>query len=142
MDTRTRWWEKSNGEPHEDLKLTVDNLQHEHDRREMHHKTWLNLYTNRQYSSFKPGEAEYALSLLEGMVGASGHAGILQGVKLNVIQSCIDTLSSKIAASRPRPQFLASDGEWDISSVPENLRSSWRGFSTSAKSMSTLAGYS
>lgn len=33
---------------------------------------------------------------------------------LNVIQSCIDTLASKIAKSKPKPQFVPNDGDFKL----------------------------
>jgi hypothetical protein len=106
-----RWWEKAEKEPQRDLKLTLDELNDDHERLETQYRTWLGLYTNRTFSSFKPGEAHFAIHLLEEQFG----------VKLNVVQSCIDTLASKIGASRPRPQFLTSDGEWDLKQRAKKL---------------------
>jgi hypothetical protein len=106
-----RWWDKAEREPHRDLKLTMDELKDDHERLETQYRTWLGLYTNRTYSSFKPGEAHFAIHLLEEQFG----------VKLNVVQSCIDTLASKIGASRPRPQFLTSDGEWELKQRAKQL---------------------
>jgi len=112
MDTRDRWWSKrANGNRHDDMKLSVDELSDDQERIKTQYRNWLNLYTNRTYSSFKPGEAQYALHMLEET----------HGVKLNVVQSCIDTLASKIAASRPRPQFLSSDGDWSMKQKSKKL---------------------
>lgn len=33
-------------------------------------------------------------------------------LSLNVIQSCIDTLASKISSNKPKPQFVPNDGDW------------------------------
>lgn len=35
-------------------------------------------------------------------------------VTLNVIKSCVDTVSSKIAKNKPRPMFLTSNGSWGL----------------------------
>lgn len=34
-------------------------------------------------------------------------------VTLNCIKSCVDTVTSKIAKSKPRPYFLTEDGDWE-----------------------------
>lgn len=110
----TRWWKtpvKKSAEPHVDIFRVLDNLDNDNERRNLDYKNWLNLYTNRVYDEFKPGRSTYRLSVFDDEIG----------VKLNVIQSCIDTLSSKIASSRPTPQFLTDNGKWEEKSRAKKL---------------------
>jgi hypothetical protein len=43
------------------------------------------------------------------------------GVSLNVIKSCIDTATSKIGKSKPRPFFLTEDGNWQLQRKAQRL---------------------
>jgi hypothetical protein len=36
------------------------------------------------------------------------------GVRMNIVQSCCDTLVNKIAKNQPRPSFLTDNGEWGM----------------------------
>lgn len=40
---------------------------------------------------------------------------------LNVIRSCVNTASAKIAKSKPRPMFLTTEGEFDLQQLGEQL---------------------
>lgn len=81
----------------------IEGLRSDHDELTEFYKTWLRLYTNRQYGGFSPGDARQLVQIF---------TGSKKVVKLNVIQSCIDTLAAKICAQRPAPQFLTSGGDW------------------------------
>lgn len=41
----------------------------------------------------------------------------------NVVQSCVDTLCSRISQSRPRPVFLTDDGDWKQRNLAKQLNS-------------------
>lgn len=42
---------------------------------------------------------------------------------LNVVRSCVDTLTNRIARDRPRVQFVPSGGDWDVQQRAESLSS-------------------
>lgn len=42
-------------------------------------------------------------------------------VTLNVIKSCTDTVSSRIAKHKPRPTFLTNDGDWELQQKAKKL---------------------
>lgn len=37
-------------------------------------------------------------------------------LSINVVQSCIDTLASKIASNKPKPMFIPNEGDWKLQS--------------------------
>lgn len=62
------------------------------------------LYHNMELLGFDPGMFSRT---------AAQDNYLTNRVTLNVIKSCIDTVTSKIAKSKPRPFFLTDDGNWD-----------------------------
>lgn len=44
-------------------------------------------------------------------------------VTYNVVKACTDTATSKIGTKKPRPQYLTSDGSWELQERAENLSS-------------------
>jgi hypothetical protein len=48
-------------------------------------------------------------------------------VTFNIVQSCIDTLTSKIGSNKPRPTFLTEDGKWEQQLQAQNLDKYVRG---------------
>lgn len=45
----------------------------------------------------------------------------LRRIAYNVTRSCVDTVGSKIAKARPRPQFLTDGGDWDLMQQAKGL---------------------
>ena len=71
------------------------------------------LYQNCQMMGLDPG--------MFSKIASTRGRGITQRVTLNVVKSCIDTVSSKIAKSKPRPMFLTEDGSFQVATKAKNL---------------------
>lgn len=52
---------------------------------------------------------------------ASVQNGLRDRVSYNVVQSCVDTVTSKMAKNKPKPFFLTSGGEWKIQRKAKKL---------------------
>ena len=65
-------------------------------------RTWLDLYLDREIADFSTIAKSRHMSLFGG----------LQGVNLNVIKSCIDTVQAKIVSHRPRAQYTTVEGRF------------------------------
>lgn len=102
---KSKWWL----EPADEMYLHIwgvakkiwDNQQY----RAIHHLRMARLYHNMEM-----------VSLNAGMFGraASDNNWLSNRVTLNVVKSCVDTASAKIAKSKPRPLFLTEDGNWGM----------------------------
>ena len=84
-----------------------------------------NLRNLRMYSSM---ETANQLLFRQNLVGA-GFAGVLSRprVTLNVVKSCIDTLTAKISKQNINPQFLTSNQSYESQSESKKLTSWNRG---------------
>jgi hypothetical protein len=93
------WWNKPKGKVHEPLQEYVKKLNNEQNYRAEDNLRHMRLYGNqeslgfdlRQYSRTNKAQNR---------------------VTLNVIQSMIDTVVSKISKSQPKPMYLTDGGDW------------------------------
>lgn len=107
MNNSFHWyWEKAGEEVHLQVWGVMEQLLEDHRDRLAAYEQMLSLYMNREVSL-----DAYAFS-----EGARRRA-----VTINIVQSCIDTLASRICSVRPRPQFLTDGGEWEISRRAKKL---------------------
>jgi hypothetical protein len=105
QDLNSRWYDKleAGEERWEKVSIALAQIRDDHEEITDRYLRWLHLYSNREYSGFGPGDTRQVLRLL---------METRKRIKLNVIQSCVDTLAAKICAQKPRPQFLTSGGDW------------------------------
>lgn len=97
---------------HEGVFSMVESLQTAQQDVESEYGRYFAIYSGRNVSGLRPGQAERPLRISD--IGKTR-------VNLNVTQSCVDTLASKIATVRPRPQFLTDGGNWKLRQKAKQL---------------------
>lgn len=96
------WWKKPNGTAFESITPYMQHLDTEQSYRQLENFKFMKMYGNydlynlRAYSSLKS----------ENSVATSNR------VTMNVVQSMIDTVVSKVAKNRPKPTFLTEGGNF------------------------------
>lgn len=100
-----QWWKQSGDEAARSISAVLKTIQQYQSRRMAQHLISARLYGN--------------LSTMG--LGGVGMAGVLSRtpslrdrITYNIIQSVVDTITSKIAKNRPRPLFLTSGGDYII----------------------------
>ena len=96
------WWDSSEDNPHDAIYSLLENLDERLTTRVDHDVLHLSLYENYYNSALSP------LRL---------HTNPLvddERVTFNVIASCCNTVTAKIAKTRPRPIFLTSGGDFSM----------------------------
>jgi len=101
---RTYWWKESNDKLHETLFGIIRYLDQNQAYVQQNNLRHLRLYGNlnvlglssHTYSQNQTINAPY------------------DRVTLNVVQSCCDTITQKIAKNKPKPTFLTSGGDWTM----------------------------
>ncbi len=94
------WWEESKNQSHDALASLIDFL----DDNQPHHKVDA-LRHMRLYGNLDVGLGPFRYN-------RSQSNNATNRVTLNVIKSCCDTLTAKIAKNKPRPLFLTSGGDF------------------------------
>ena len=110
-DFDSRWWLKEKSQIHEAVVPYIKRLAQQQNYREEDNKRNMRLYGNSQYMGMSVG-------------GPSSHDNVLSTqhrVTLNVVQSMIDTVTSKITKNKPRPYFLTDGGDWSLQRKAEKL---------------------
>ncbi len=111
---RFDWWSKTIPEErrHENIWSIVRGIAQKQAYRSRNNLSFARLYHNMEIMGFDPGmfsrvpETQNYLS---------------NRVTLNIIKSCVDTVSSKIAKSKPRPYFLTENGNWSLQQKAKKL---------------------
>lgn len=100
------WWNVK-GQCHADVFRTVERIDKAQSTRASKRATWLSLYEGREIPNLSPSSwSNWAPS------------DVLQ---INVIQSIIDSVTAKIATSKPRPLFVTSGGDLDMKERAKGL---------------------
>ena len=102
------WWESDLDNCHEELMGVISQLNDTHYDRMMANLDFLRVYSQRRYDlqDFKQGlvkTASYSLDKRDDM-----------RMRMNVTQSMIDTITSKIGKNRPRPMYLTEGGDYSL----------------------------
>lgn len=105
------WWKKSDSEMCTAIFAYVRNLDTQQANRQIDNMRNMRLYSNMEVSGFR----RYALA------NAEPSSASLPRLTLNVVQSQIDTVTSKIAKNKPRPYFLTEGGDWSQKRRAERL---------------------
>lgn len=102
--SRERWWKAEAGEPRAQAMLSAALMvkEQQRDRSQMNIQH-ARLYGNNDLASFSG--RDYSMSLVQNATSR---------VAINVVESSTDTLSSKIAKSKPAPSFQTSGGSWTM----------------------------
>lgn len=92
----------------------VSNILQQHTSHQDETRRYYRLYTNRPLlqSDLSRSTAQNRKSLAEA-----------SKITLNIIKSCVDTATAKIAKSRPRVQFLTNDGDFILQRKAKQLTS-------------------
>ena len=102
------WWEADIDDCHSELMGVIHELTDNHYDRMIANLEHLKVYSQRRYDlqDFKQGvvkTASYAMDKRDDM-----------RMRLNVTQSMIDTITSKIGKNRPRPMYLTEGGDYSL----------------------------
>ena len=102
------WWETGVDDCHDELMGVINELNSNHYDRMIANLDYLKVYSQRRYDlqDFRQGvvkTASYALDKRDDM-----------RMRLNVTQSMIDTITSKIGKNRPRPMYLTEGGDYTL----------------------------
>ncbi len=98
-----RWWELDGQEAADAISSTLNRMR---DNQTLRHTQWV--ISSRLYGNLAPTSlAGVSFSKL-----ASTQPALRDRVSYNVIQSVVDTVTSKIGKARPKPIFLTSGGDY------------------------------
>ena len=102
------WWESELDDCHAELMGVIHELNNNHYDRMIANLAHLRVYSQRTYSleDFRQGVVKSA--------GYSMHRKDDMKMRLNVTQSMIDTITSKIGKNRPRPMYLTEGGDYAL----------------------------
>ena len=106
-----KWWLSSTNDLHQDVFAVVNKLEKDQGYRSEDNLTNARLYGDAHLR----GLGAYAYTRM------TTSDALAHRVTLNVIQSLIDTVVSKITKSKVRPQFLTDDGNWGLQSRAKKL---------------------
>ena len=107
----TRWWNFSKEDIYKHIFGTVEMLENRQTYRSL-----ANIKHSRLYSNLE------ILGVYAGIYTAPVNDHILPNrISLNVVKSCVDTVTSKIAKAKPRPVFLTDRGDWALQEKAKSL---------------------
>jgi hypothetical protein len=106
-----KWYEKSGTELADSLTAYVKSLRTDQQYRQDENFRYLRLYGNMEAFSVR----NY------GFYRAETSSAVQNRVTLNIIQSMVDTVVSKISKNRPRPSFLTDGGDWMLQRKAKKL---------------------
>lgn len=97
-----KWWQQKKGEAHKAVFPLVRTLRN---RNEMHY-----VKLDRFARLYEHGDA----SVYHESVKSKNIRGFMtKRLSFNLLKSCVDTASSKIAGNKPRPVYMGSKGSWE-----------------------------
>jgi len=97
------WWKEPETSLHDHITPILNKIEEDQTYRKTEYLKFARLYSNKELLGFTAGL--YSRSSNESLTNSNR-------LTLNVIKSCVDTASSKIAKMKPKPLFLTSDGEF------------------------------
>lgn len=107
----TRWWNFAKEDIYKHVFGTVEMLENRQTYRSL-----ANIKHSRLYSNLE------ILGVYAGIYTAPVNDYILPNrLSLNVVKSCVDTVTSKIAKAKPRPIFLTDRGDWALQEKAKSL---------------------
>lgn len=111
MNSDYNWYKKTKSQLAESLFSLVKSLRTEQSFRQDENFKHLKLYGNMEAYSLK----NY------GFYRAEPAASVVNRVTLNIVQSMIDTVVSKLVKNKPRPLFLTDNGDWEMQRKAKKL---------------------
>lgn len=103
QEIKSRWWLQGEKEAHTHIFGVVKRIDENQQNRALENIKYARLYQNMDLVSLQPG--------IYSRIAAPENY-LTNRITLNVIKSCIDTATSKIAKNKPRPIFLTTDGNF------------------------------
>jgi hypothetical protein len=97
-----RWWVEKENEVFQHIFGYLKSLEQDQGPRRLQWLQFARLYQNQAPLGFFSGVAQ----------GTIGQTGLKDAPAVNVVKSCVDTATSKIGKSKPRPMFLTTDGNY------------------------------
>lgn len=114
MDATTAsyyWWKTNKNQAHNDVFPYLRQLDNSQGYKQQDNLRNMRLYGNMEFS----GISAFNYARTEPTYNVQNR------VTLNVVQSMIDTVVSKITKNKPRPYFLTNNGDWSLQRKAEKL---------------------
>jgi hypothetical protein len=105
------WYKKQGKELAQSVTQLVDLLRRDQSYRQEENFRHIKLYGNMEAYTLK----NY------GFYRAEPTASVVNRVTLNVVQSMVDTVVSKLTKNKPRPSFLTDGGDWSVQRKAKKL---------------------
>lgn len=105
------WWKSENQALHENVFAYVSHLDSDQSYKSSDNLRYMRLYGNYEML----GLDSYSYSRSE------SSNSVTHRVTLNVVQSIIDTVVSKLTKNRPKPTFLTDGGDWSLQRKAKKL---------------------
>ena len=105
------WWKSPKGQTHENVFQYIEHLDNSQSYRSSDNLRYMRLFGD--YAMM--GLDSYSYSRIE-----TSH-NVNHRVTLNIVQSMIDTVVSKITKSKPKPTFLTDGGDWSLQQKAKKL---------------------
>lgn len=111
-EIKSKWWNSDPKAAHANIFGVIKNIKRYQNHRSLNYLRYARLYSNLELTS-----------LTGGLFAKSNDAQnyLSNRVTYNVIKSCIDTASAKIAKNKPRPIFLTEKGSYSLQKKAKNL---------------------
>lgn len=107
----TYWWLNNKDSAHNDVFSFINYLEQNQSYRYSDHLRFMRLYGDYEVSGLSP----FNYSRMEPSVNTSHR------VTLNIVQSLVDTIASKMSKNKPKPMFLTDGGDWSMRKKAKNL---------------------
>jgi hypothetical protein len=105
------YWYKKKNDVHSSVFAFVKRLDNSQNYRQSDNLKHMRLYGNYEFSGISA----------QNYLRAENSSSIVNRVTLNVVQSMVDTVVSKIGKNKPRPYFLTDDGDFTLQRKAEKL---------------------
>ncbi len=112
------WWKKKK-DNHENIFAYINHIEKTQSYKRLANRRHMRLYGNVPSAQTNPMHSTTASSSF--FPDTSQGMNIKHRVTLNIVQSMIDTVVSKITKNRPRPSFLTDGGDWSLQRKAKKL---------------------
>jgi len=98
-----KWWQQNRDKAHEAVFPLVNTLRNRNEQHYIRLNRFARLYENGDASVYH-----------ESAKSKNIRGFMTKRLAFNVLASCVDTASSKIAGNKPRPVYMAGKGAWEL----------------------------
>jgi hypothetical protein len=106
-----RWWTEKSQEIYQHIFGYLRSLEQDQGPRRLQWLQFARLYQNQAPAGFFSGVSQAGI----------GQSGLKDTPAVNVVKSCVDTATSKIGKTKPRPLFLTENGNYKQQSKAKKL---------------------